>query len=120
MVDGGKEDADDYLDYLGEQVERLLFHEWELFRKLPDYDPTGDTEGLTLGSALLSTKPYHVNTESGRRVAAQDLTFALPYRSATYLDKRLSDFNSYKADIIKVGADETTTDPVLISAEGEF
>ena len=112
--------GDDYLDFLGHQAERAMFHDWRLARRLPDFDPEERRAGLTHGSRLEGVSTYEPETEGERRVIAQDLRFLIPYRTPGYKDLKLDDFQSYYAALIRVGSDETTIDRVLLAAEGEI
>lgn len=112
--------GEDYLDYLGVQVENELFYDRQLARRLPDFDPNTNFKGLTHGSKLDSVDAYDVQTEDERRVIAQDIRMIYPYQSPGYLDLRLFGFNQYYAAIIRVGSTETTTDRVLLAAEGDI
>jgi len=117
--DGGQR-GDDFLDYIGHQVEQAFFSDWRFARSLPDFDPNTNFQGLTLGSRLMSTTPYEVDTEGERRMLAQDLHWLLPYRTRGYIDKKYKSFTEYKAEIVRVGSTEATVDRVLISAEGNL
>jgi len=110
--------GEDFLDYLGSQVERELFYDYRLARRLPDFDPNTNFVGLTHGSRLEGVTPYDVETEDDRRVIAQDIRMIYPYLCPGYLDLRLETFAEYNAAIIRVGSTEETTDRVLLAAEG--
>lgn len=112
--------GDDFLDYLGLQVEQAFFNDWHFARLLPDFDPNTNFHGLTLGQKLVSVTPYEVDTESDRRMLAQDLHWMLPYRTRGYPNREYATFEEYKAEIVRVGSTSTTVDRVLISAEGEL
>lgn len=112
--------GEDYLDYLSEQVERVLFFDWRLARNLDDFDEEQHTNGLTFGSRLLNTTLYDVETESDRRIIAQTIRFLYPYNVAGYLDLRYKDFESFYAAIIRVGSDENTTDRELLEMENNL
>lgn len=110
--------GEDYLDYLAAKVERELFYDYRLARRLPGFDPNTNMQGLTHGVRLTGVATYDVDTEGDRRVIAQDLRFTYPYQSPGYKDLILPDFNGYYAAIIRVGSTEETTDRVLLAAEG--
>lgn len=112
--------GEDFLDYIGFQIEQAFFSDWRFARQLPDFDSNTNFHGLLLGSKLVSVTPYEVDTESERRMLAQDLHWLLPYRTRGYVDKKYKSFDEYKAEIVRVGSTATTTDRVLISAEGDL
>jgi len=112
--------GEDFLDYIGYQIEQAFFSDWLFARQLPDFDPNTNFHGLLLGSKLISVTPYEVDTESDRRMLAQDLHWLLPYRTRGYIDKKYASFEEYKAEIVRVGSTEATVDRVLISAEGDL
>lgn len=112
--------GDDFLDYVGHQIEQAFFSDWRFARLLPDFDPNTNYHGLTLGSRLVSATPYEVDTESDTRLLAQDIHWLLPYRTRGYIDRKYKSFNEYKAEIVRVGSTPATIDRVLISAEGDL
>ncbi len=112
--------GDDFLDYMGHRIEQAFFNDRHFARLLPDFDPNTNLRGLTLGQRLVSTTPYEVDTESERRMLAQDLHWLIPYRTRGYIDKKYKSFEEYKVEITRVGVTPSTVDPVLISAEGEL
>ena len=91
-----------------------------LARRLKDFDPNTNYEGLTHGNRLVSVTPYEVDTDSERRMLAQDLRWVVPYQTNAFVDKKYDSFEAYKADIIRVGSTAETVDRVLLSAEGEL
>lgn len=112
--------GDDYIDWLGLNVERVLAYDYQLARRLPDFDADKKFQGLTNGSKLDSTVPYEVETDTDRRIIGQTLRYIYPYITPVYLDLRLPDFKSFYAAITKVGVTDETVDPILIEMEGEF
>jgi hypothetical protein len=110
--------GEDYLDYLALQVERELFYDYRLARRLPGFDPNTNMVGLTHGVRLTGVSTYDVDTEGDRRVIAQDLRFIYPYQSPGYVDLILPEFSEYYAAIIRTGSTEETVDRVLLAAEG--
>jgi hypothetical protein len=114
------QEAEDYLDWLMEQVEHAVEDDWRLAKRLTGYSPTKHTPGLTHGSKQTTTATYEVTTDDERRLLVQDTTYVFPYITHTYRDKRLPDFLEYYAALIRVGSNEETVDRVLLDAEGEL
>lgn len=115
------QETEDLLDTLAWQVERAFSDDWTFARLLQGYDPNArDNESLSLGMRLVSTDPYNVDVEGLDRIVGQRLQWEIPYNTPAYLDKKYSNFEHYRADVVRPGSDETTIDPVLISAEGEL
>jgi len=113
--------AEDLVDELADQCERAFGDDWIFAQLLPGYDAnTNWTNGLLLGSRLVATTPYNIDSEGDIRIIAQRLQWELPYDTGKQEDKKYRNFLSYKADIIRIDSDEDTVDRVLISAEGEF
>lgn len=118
--ESAKNKGEDFLDFLGHQVEQAFYNDWRLARRLKDFDPNTNYEGLTHGNRLVSVTPYEVDTDSERRMLAQDLRWVVPYQTNAFVDKKYDSFEAYKADIIRVGSTAETVDRVLLSAEGEL
>lgn len=110
--------GEDFIDYLGYQVEQAFFDDIHFARNLTGFDPNTNVQGLTLGQRLLSVAPYEVAIENEKRMIAQELKWVLPYQTPGYVNKKYPTFAEYYADIVRVGSTEETIDRVLIAAEG--
>ena len=113
--------GEDYLDYLGEQIETIFADDFLFAKLLPGYDPNTNYDGLLMGMRILSVTPYDPNTEGDRKCIAQRLLFEMPYQTSFYKkERKFKDFSEYLFQIIRVGSDESTIDRVLLEAEGEL
>jgi hypothetical protein len=104
-----------YLDYLCDQVENSFFKDYKMQNLLPEKETA-----LAMGFVYNDATTYNSNADGDRRVIVTDMNWTIPYQRHCYTDKRLNDFKTYQADIIRVNSDASTVDRVLISASGEF
>jgi len=111
--------AEDVLDAMAWQVEMAMADDWTLSKLLPGYDPNAqEVNGLSMGTRLVSTDPYNIDTDSERRLAGQRLQFEVPYETPAYTDKKYTDFLEYLAEFYEV-KDGEVVDNVLTAAEGK-
>ena len=110
----------DYIDYLAEQVEQTIGDDWYLSRRHPDYDEDRPEQtALTDGHRITGSSLYEVEVDSERRLLAIDIRIQFRYEKKARPTRRLRDFQTYLADIVRVGATDETVDPVLMSADGD-
>jgi hypothetical protein len=110
-------ESEDHLDYLGEQVENALGHDWFLGRNLDGFSETNRI-GLSRGMTLASVEPYEVNTSSENTAYGQTITVNVPYIYDNYSHEKPSTWKEYYFEIRRT--DGVTTDPVLSAGEGEL
>tara|TARA_Y100000310_G_scaffold344838_1_gene459892 strand:- start:12948 stop:13598 length:651 start_codon:yes stop_codon:yes gene_type:complete len=117
------QEAEDVLDLLGKQAERLLIRDNTLSRKMPGFDPntTEEDDEISLcgGLTITDVSPYNIDTEGDREILTQRIVLSIPYYTEENSNRKLPDFLYYKVDTIRVNSDETTVNRVLLSAEGE-
>lgn len=89
----GEEDPDTALDRIAAQVESCFYDE-----------PTFG--GICYGVKLFNTVPVSIEAEGDRSVECQRLTWQIKYESNAYLDRRISEFLSFHADIFNPGVQQ--------------
>lgn len=89
----GEEDPDTALDRLAAQVEACFYDE-----------PTFG--GICYGCRLFNTIPVSIEAEGDRSIECQRLTWQVKYESKAYLDRRISEFLQFHADIYNPGVQQ--------------
>lgn len=112
--------VENLLDGLGRQVELAMFNDNFFWKRLTTYTGENSDPGLLQSSILVNTTPHAVKTDSEKILAAQRLDFELTYLDNVFVEHKADIIESYMMEIRRVGWDESTVDPVLIAAEGDF
>lgn len=113
--------GEDFADYLADQIESALGDDWNLSKRHHDFEENNpEKTGLTFGHQITGSSLYEVEVDSERKIIAMDIRVTFPYEKKARPIKRYGYFESYLADIVRVGATDETVDPVLVSAEGDL
>lgn len=92
-------DGDDYIDWLGESVDRAMARDPRLASRLDGYDADTNYIGLTEGHVLRGVSTYEPDVDGEKRIIAQELRFLIPYVTSARVENRLQDFLEYQAEI---------------------
>lgn len=85
----------DLVDLLGNKVERSLGNDWRLAKLLDGYDPNENYFGLVNGLRIVGGDMHEVDTDSGRKLLAQEIGVVLFYENQAFDNLRLPDFSQY-------------------------
>lgn len=109
------QNAMDFVDQKGVEIEQLFQHDWRFARRLPTFDANTNYFGLIDGYTLEDINTYDIEAANQVTYVGQTLRFVLRYMSKAYLDYRLPELKEIYAAIMRVGYTNETVDPVLLA-----
>lgn len=115
---GESETAEDRLDTIGRKIEKGMREDKRFQKLLDSWEGNIGDEGVLAGSRLASVST-DLESESETSVAAMQIVYELLYEDESFNEKREVTFDSFLAELRRVGWNEETVDPILIAAEGD-
>ena len=103
------------------QIETALDDDENFEKLLEGYIVGSNTNSnLLFASGYTGTELFKGSWDGGTAILGSEIKYDLVYLKDTFEDKKLNDFESYLINFVKPGFDETTIDPIIIQAEGDF
>lgn len=110
------EKTEDFLDSVAFEIERAMSADSYFAQLRPGYDANTNYAGLLTGSALVSTDPYDIDTDTEVRICVQRLQYSVTYQTPNYVDLKGNVFQEYYAEFNRT--DGEIVDVTLTAAEG--
>lgn len=107
-----KEKAEDYLDYLSDQIEKSFELDWNLARRLDAYDENNNyLDGLIIGNTFVGDSTYQ-DIKGEIKLHFRSMRYDVTYETYNYPDFVFDNFESYLADIEGAASEVTIANPI--------